>query len=403
MHNALIIGAGIAGPVAAMALQRAGFEAVIYEAREQGADDVGAFLTLQTNGVSALRAIGADHVVAELGFPTPTMRLHSTTGKHLGTVPNGGPLPDGTVSHTVERADLYQALRDEALRRGIGLEYGKRLADATHSSGRVTATFRDGSGASGDVLIGCDGIRSRTRAIIDPASPPARFVPVLNIGGFAPIVTSGAEVGDFHMIFGARAFFGWTSAPGGETWWFANPPAQHEPTEEELRGITTEQWHRRLEALFAVDRSPAVEVIRATPHPLRGWATYDIPTIPTWHAGSMVVIGDAAHATAPSSGQGASLAIEDAVVLAKCLRDRPTIQAALESYEGLRRERVERVVAAGARTSSMKAVGPVGRRVRDLVMPFFLRRVAADGAASLAWMHQYHIDWDSPTPAAATS
>jgi 2-polyprenyl-6-methoxyphenol hydroxylase-like FAD-dependent oxidoreductase len=143
--------------------------------------------------------------------------------------------------------------------------------------------------------------------------------------------------------------------------------------------------------LFAEDDTPAVEIINHTPGELSGWATYDLPSVPTWHRGPMVIVGDAAHATAPSSGQGASMAIEDAVVLARCLRDLPDIEQAFVAYELLRRARVERIVAHGARTSNSKAAGPVGRVIRDMMMPMILKRVANDG--SLAWMHAYHIDW----------
>jgi 2-polyprenyl-6-methoxyphenol hydroxylase-like FAD-dependent oxidoreductase len=107
----------------------------------------------------------------------------------------------------------------------------------------------------------------------------------------------------------------------------------------------------------------------------------------------MIIIGDAAHATAPSSGQGASMAIEDAVVLARCLRDLPDTGQAFAAYERLRRARVERIVAHGARTSNSKAAGPVGRVLRDLMMPLILKRVGRGD--SLAWMHDYHIDWNA--------
>ena len=88
------------------------------------------------------------------------------------------------------------------------------------------------------------------------------------------------------------------------------------------------------------------------------------------------------------------MAIEDAVVLAKCLRDLPDIQQAFAAYEQLRRQRVERVVAQGARSSSGKAAGPVVRVLRDLMLPVVLKRVASSGERSLAWMYSYHIDWD---------
>ena len=113
--------------------------------------------------------------------------------------------------------------------------------------------------------------------------------------------------------------------------------------------------------------------------------------VPTWHKGAMIVIGDAAHATAPSSGQGASMAVEDAVVLARRLRDLPETGRAFAAYERLRRQRVERIVAHGARTSNSKAAGPLGRVLRDLMLPVVLKHAAG---GSLAWMHDYHIAWD---------
>jgi FAD-dependent urate hydroxylase len=391
-RKALIVGGGIAGPVAAMALGRAGMESVVYEAYAGGADDAGAFLTFASNGLDALRAIDAQHTVLDKGFPTPRMEIQSGTGKHLGSVPNGGTLPDGSVSQTLKRSDLYRALRDEAVRRGARIEYGKRLADAeVRPDGGVAARFEDGTEADGDLLIGADGIHSRVRRIIDPAAPEARYIPVLNIGGFAGGMTVPAEPGTFRMVFGKRAFFGYAVHPSGEIWWFANPPRPDEPTRAELAAISSEQWREMLVDLFAEDDSPAVEIIRATPGKLAGWATYDLPKVPTWHRGPMVVIGDAAHATSPSSGQGASMAIEDGVVLARSLRDLPEVPQAFASYERLRRRRVERIVAHGARTSNSKAAGPFARKIRDFMMPMILKRVA--NAGSLAWMHDYHIDW----------
>jgi 2-polyprenyl-6-methoxyphenol hydroxylase-like FAD-dependent oxidoreductase len=392
------VGGGIAGPAAAMALRRAGIEAAIYEAREAGADEAGAFLTLASNGLDAMRAIDAHRLALSEGFPTPRMEIRSGTGKHLGEVPNGGALPDGTVSQTLKRSDLYRVLRDEAVRRGVHVEFGKRLLEAEVApEGEIVARFEDGTEAEGDLLIGADGVHSRTRRIIDPSAPEARYVPVLNIGGYARGVRVEAEPGTFRMVFGKRAFFGYAVHPSGEVWWFANPPRAEEPTRAELAAIGTERWRGMLTDLFADDATPAVDIIRATPGELAGWATHDLPSVPDWHRGPMIVIGDAAHATAPSSGQGASMAVEDAVVLARCLRDLPETGQAFAAYERLRRGRVEKIVAHGARTSNSKAAGPVGRALRDLMMPMILKRVARGG--SLAWMHDYHIDWDEKVAA----
>lgn len=132
-----------------------------------------------------------------------------------------------------------------------------------------------------------------------------------------------------------------------------------------------------------------------------GWPTHDLPSVPTWHRGRMVIVGDAAHATSPSSGQGASMALEDAVVLAKALRDGPDVPGAFAAYEQQRRARVERVVAHGKRTGDHKAPGPLGRVVRDLFIRVALPLQSRLAPRSLAWLYDHRIDWDEPVGAAA--
>ncbi|GAA3397484.1 FAD-dependent oxidoreductase [Cryptosporangium minutisporangium] len=391
MH-ALVIGGGVAGAAAAIALRRAGLDATIYERHPDVADDVGLFLTFAGNGMDALRVLGAAEPVEAAAFPTPRMVMRSGTGRVLGRMAHGA---EGATSRTIRRADLYRALRDEAVRRGVPVEYGKSLVGVEQTPDGVRARFADGSEAQGDLLVGCDGLHSLTRTVIDPDAPAPRYVPVLNTGGYARGVEVDAEPGTFTMVFGKRAFFGYVPAPNGEVWWFANPPYPTPPTAAELAEIATgDAWRQRLLDLFAGDRSPAVALIEASTNPMTGWATYDLRAVPNWYRGRVVLAGDAAHATAPSSGQGASMAIEDAVVLAKCLRDLPDVADAFATYVALRRPRVERVVAAGARTSSMKAAGPVGRVLRDAMMPVFLR--LASRSMNNDWMYRYHVDWDTP-------
>jgi 2-polyprenyl-6-methoxyphenol hydroxylase-like FAD-dependent oxidoreductase len=399
--KALVIGGGIAGPVTAMALQKAGIEATVYEAYGRSAGlEVGAFLTVAVNGLDALRTLDAHRPVLEAGFPTVTMSFRSGTGRRLGEMPIGGELADGTVTCTIRRTDLYRVLHEQAAARGIRTEHGKRLvaAEANADAGGVTARFDDGTEVSADLLIGADGIRSTVRSIIDPAAPAPRWTGVGNTGGFTRLPGVEAPPGSYEMIFGKRCFFGWTVDPDGEIWWFANPPAAHEP--DRLHPVTAEATKVQLLELFAGDDTPAAAIVRATDEVIPLSGQWDMPSVPTWHRGPMVIVGDAAHATAPSSGQGASMAIEDAVVLARCLRDVDGIPAALAAFERRRRDRVERVVAAGARSSSQKAPGRFGRVARDLMMPLFLKRVAGKGNASLRWMYDHHIEWEERMPAA---
>jgi 2-polyprenyl-6-methoxyphenol hydroxylase-like FAD-dependent oxidoreductase len=387
MTRAIVVGGGVAGPVVAMALQKAGIEATVHEAHAGPAGDVGAWLGLQVNGLDALRAIDAEHAVADVGFPTPVIEFRSWTGTVLGALSTAGPGGDSGLS--MRRSDLYRALHAEALRRGVRFRYGSRLVDARCTASDVTAVFADGTTESADLLIGADGVRSTVRSLVDPGAAP-RFVPVLNTAGYSEHVPPGAEVGRLTMVFGRRGFAGYLVPPSGGTWWFANPPLDREPPAGEVAGTTDAEWRARLSYLHRGDRSPILALVEATPGPLRGWTTYDVPTVRRWSAGRMVLIGDAAHATSPAAGQGSSLAVEDAVVLARCLRDLP-LPAALEAFEGLRRQRAERVVAQGFRTSSAKSPPAVGRVARDLVMPFVLRRRDPQ-----AWMRAHSVDWDAP-------
>jgi FAD-dependent urate hydroxylase len=394
MVKALIAGGGVAGPVTALALQRAGIEAVVYEAHVPGAGEAGSYLTVATNGLDALRAVDADRPVLAAGFPTPTNVLLSGGGRRLGVVSNGGRLADGTVSHTIKRARLYRALHDEASARGIRTEHGKRLVGAElHAGGGVTAAFEDGTRATGDLLVGADGVHSVTRRLLDPAAPAGRYVGLVNFGGYTPGSAGTTEPGAWHMIFGRRAFFGYVVDPDGGTVWFANVP-RPAVTAAERAATSAEQWRRQLVELFAADHGPASDLIAAGTLELAGDSTHDLPSVPTWHRGPMVIVGDAAHAPSPTSGQGASMAAEDGVVLAQCLRDLPAIPQALAAYERLRRSRVERIVAQGARTGSAKTPGPVGRVLRDLALPLVFKFLVTD--RSTAWIYRHHIDWVAP-------
>jgi 2-polyprenyl-6-methoxyphenol hydroxylase-like FAD-dependent oxidoreductase len=391
MDRALIVGAGVAGPLTAMALQRAGIDAVVYEAYRPSTEEVGSYLTVAANGLDALRAVDADRPVLAAGFPTPTNVLWSGTGRRLGATSNGGMLPDGTLPHTVKRARLYRVLQQEASARGIPFEFGKRLRDAAaNPDGSVVARFDDGSTAAGDLLVGADGVHSVTRRLIDPAAPTGRYVGLVNFGGYTPDAGLDTE-GAWQMIFGRRAFFGYVTDPDGGAVWFANVP-RPAVSPAERAATTDEQWRRQLLELFAHDHGPATRLIAGGRLELVADNTHDLPQVPTWHRGPMVIIGDAAHAPSPTSGQGASMAAEDAVVLAKCLRDLPDVPQALGAYEQLRRRRVERIVRQGARTGSAKTPGPVGRVLRDLMLPLVFRFLVTDRYQ--AWIYDHHVDWD---------
>jgi 2-polyprenyl-6-methoxyphenol hydroxylase-like FAD-dependent oxidoreductase len=397
MH-VLIVGGGVAGSVAAMACQQAGIDVTIFESHLRTEVEVGSYLTVTPNGLDALDAIGALELVKRDGLPTRRNVLWGATGGLLGTPALGTRLPDGTVAQTMKRARLSRLLQDEAIRRGIRVEFGRRLVDATvGASDVVTATFEDGSQATGDLLVGADGIHSTIRRLIDPTAPTGRFVGLTNFGGITRGTSLDVEGEAWHMIFGRRAFFGFYAAPGGDAIWFVNWP--RDPIGRDERAATSDaQWKEQLIELFRDDEGPAIDLIRAGELELAADNTYDLGHVPVWCRGPIVIIGDAAHAPSPTSGQGASMAAEDGVILAKALRDLPSIPEALAAYELQRRRRVEKIVAYGARTSSAKVPGPVGRVFRDLILRLVFRFVVSD--RSMAWQFDHRVAWDRRLPSA---
>jgi FAD-dependent urate hydroxylase len=397
MH-ALIIGGGLAGPLTALALTRAGISCAVYEAfPESAAVGVGAWLTVAVNGLHAMQTLGVSQQVMAQGFPSRDITLRSDTGKLLGVVPIGGELPDGTVTHTLKRADLHACLLAEAHARGVPFHHDKALVAVVEEGARVVARFRDGTEAVGDLLIGADGIRSRVRELIDPQARAPRYTGLGNVGGFTPAASVQLPAGTYEMVFGERAFFGYTTAPTGETWWFANPPRKEPLEREALSAMDTEAWKTHLCALFEGDAGPMVELIRGAQGALVGMNQYDLAPVRRWHRGRLLVLGDAAHAAAPSSGQGASMAAEDAVMLGLCLQGASDVPAALARFEAARKPRANRVITYGARTGSSKTLGPVGRAMRDFMMPLFLRNAGSETARRrLAWLHDYRVGAPDP-------
>ncbi|PKV95532.1 MULTISPECIES: FAD-dependent monooxygenase [Amycolatopsis] len=391
MTTALIIGGGIAGPVTGMALQKAGIDSTIYEAYPTSADGVGAFLSIMHNGLDALAAVDAADVVRENSFPASKVEFFNHRGTRLGEAPIGGSAGD-RGPRMIKRSTLYRELLDEASRRGVTVHHGKRLTHATTTPGDpVTAEFADGTEAEGDLLIGADGIHSVTRALIDPAAPKPRYTGVITVCGYASHAPATTEPGTFRMTYGRKVFFAYLTAPDGQTWWFANLPHHSaELTKEQLASTTSEEWQQRVAGLLARDRTPAADIVRASDRSITGANGYDIATTPTWHTGATIIIGDAAHVSAPNAGHGASMAIEDGVILAQCLRDLPAAQA-FSAYERIRRPRVERVVATSARMGGNATPGPVKRMIRDAVLPRKLKKGPRNTAS---WLTDHHVDWN---------
>ena len=374
--KALIIGAGIAGPATAIALHKAGISSELYEAYPADTASPGAFVTIPSNGQDALDAIDAGQIFAGVSFPTTRLRFLKPDGELLGEFPLGRKRP---APRSVIRADLARALTAEAARLGVAVAHGKRLISADHADRGVTTFFEDGTRASGDLLVGADGIHSVVRGIIDPDAPPSRYTGLAVATGYADSPPGTAdEPCTTTMIYGSRAYLGCIAAPDGRRWWFTRLP-DPELTADEL-SAPADQTRERIAAAFDDDPTPAADIVRATPGPITITSARDIPSLPSWHNGTMVVVGDAAHAVSPATTQGASMALEDAVTLARCLRDISDVPDALATYEQLRRERAERICQTGAEAGTNPVPPKPG--VRQEGPP--------------AWIFDHHIDWSAP-------
>jgi 2-polyprenyl-6-methoxyphenol hydroxylase-like FAD-dependent oxidoreductase len=393
--KAVVVGGGIAGPAAALALTKAGIESLVLECRPVVDPEAGSWFTVAPNGLDALRAIGVLDAAQDEGVPSRVNVMYGATGRRLGRVSLGRPLDNGLAALTMKRSVMAALLEREAERRDILVRRGAEVTSVTNAGDRVEATLTDGTVFTADLLVGADGVHSRVRKAIDPQAPVARYVGLTNFGGITrnTPIAGDLEPEAWHFIFGSQAFFGAHPTPAGEVVWFVNVP-EPEITRERRRNTTDEEWVRRLLSLVQDDAGPAAELIRTGRLELAGDNTHDLGHVPTWSRGRIVIIGDAAHAPSPSSGQGASMALEDAVVLAQTLRDHAEVPAAFAAYETARRERVERIVAAGARSSSSKIPGPVGRRFQELMLRFVFRYVITD--RSTAWINGHRIQWDDP-------
>lgn len=388
--KAVIVGGGIAGPALGIALRRAGIDAVVLERRAEVDPEEGSYFTVGPNGLDALATLGVRDAAAALGFPSRSTTMHGGIGgRRLGEVPLGSRADDGTVALTLKRSRLAALLGEEAARRGVELRSDAHV----RSTEGAAAVLEDGTRVEGDVLVGADGVHSRVRSQIDAAAPTGRYVGLTNFGGITEGTPLARELQaeSWHFTFGARAFFGAHPTPRGDVVWFANVP-RPEIDPQERTATSREEWRRWLLELVAGDRGPAQQLLAAGRLELVADNTYDLPHVPVWSRDGAVLIGDAAHAPSPSSGQGASMALEDAVVLAMALRDAPSVAQALATYERLRRRRVERIVAAGARTGSAKIAGPLGRRVQERLMPLVFRYLVTQ--RSIAWMTDHRIDWE---------
>jgi 2-polyprenyl-6-methoxyphenol hydroxylase-like FAD-dependent oxidoreductase len=396
IHSALVIGGGIAGPVAATALTMAGIDAAVYEARASdpaSANGIGGSLALEPNGLAALRIVGADDSVRAAAAPITrsVMSIGSKPGRAMPTPQGLGP------RQLIDRGALHRILRERAEQAGVRIHDGKKLIRIDEHPNGVTAHFADGSSASADVLIGADGVHSTVRRLIDPDAPGAQY---LGLVGFEGLVddapdTAALEPGAMTFAFGRRAYYLYWKRPDGRIGWGANLPSTQYLSLKEARAVSAEDWLHTLRTAYANDVPGARLAAETTSDALQAvGALHIMPPVPHWHRDRMVLVGDAVHAPSNSTGQGASLAMESAIQLARCLRDMPDASSAFSAYERLRRPRVEKIAARGARISHAKAPGPIAQRMMRVMLPVMVATMNIE--KTMAAEQRYTIDWDAP-------
>lgn len=403
-HTAVVIGGGIAGPVAATALTMAGIDTTIYEARPadpSAASGIGGSLALEPNGLAALRIIDAADDVRAAAIPITRSYL-SIASKPGREMPGPQNLPPRQL---IDRGVLHGILAERARRAGVRIEHGKKLIGVDEGADGVTANFADGSCAAADVLIGADGVHSAVRGLIDPGAPGARY---LNLLGFEGLVDGDGEritdlaPGSMTFAFGKRAYYLYWVRPDGRIGWGVNLPSPQYLSLREARAIPADEWMKALRETYAGDAPGGWLAERTTSETLQAvGALHIMPPVPHWYRDRMVLVGDSVHAPSNSTGQGASLAMESAIQLARCLRDLPDLPSAFATYEGVRRRRVEKIAARGARVSHAKAPGPVAQRMMRVMIPLMLKAMNVE--KTMDEEQRYTIDWDAPADGPAVS
>jgi 2-polyprenyl-6-methoxyphenol hydroxylase-like FAD-dependent oxidoreductase len=346
----IVVGGGIAGLSAAIALRRTGNDAVVLE-RAPRVDPVGAGITLFANAMRALDRLGVGDAVAARGAAATRSAILTSDGGELTRVPSD--LLEGTIA--LHRADLQAELAAASGDVRLGVE----VTAVEQGENGVVARSTDGSEERGDLLVGADGLSSVVRRAI--AAVPIRYAGYTAWRGVSSVPV---EAGRLTESWGVGERFGLVDIGRGRTYWFATKnAAEGEPDEPGGRKAEIRRrfsgWHEPI--AMVVDAADESAILRND--------VYYVKPLHRWSDGRVVLVGDAAHATTPGIGQGAAQAIEDAVVLADRLASGDELATALAEYETIRRPRAEAVLKMSRRVDkAAQLANPLGWRLRNAVV-----------------------------------
>jgi 2-polyprenyl-6-methoxyphenol hydroxylase-like FAD-dependent oxidoreductase len=396
--KALIIGGGIAGPITAILLKKAGIDATVFEAwpRPTG---IGGGLQIAPNGMHVLAEAGLAEEMIDRGSIAESIEFFSQSGVWLASINHEMARRFGQPAVNMRRSTLNEAMLAKAEREGIEVAFDKRLVRIEDRADRPIAVhFEDGSSAEGDFVIGADGVHSATRSHVIPDGPVPFDTGLIGFGGFVPrslLEAVGAKPSLF-MTFGQSGFFGYGysgNESNGAMCWSTQPI--HGIDAATFRAMDQVALRRHVHHFHAGWHGPIPQLVEALTE-IVVTSTLDIATLPTWSRGRTLLIGDAAHATSPHAGQGASIALEDALRLAIRLRQETDLGAVFQSFENERRPRVERVVALARRNGNQKReFSRTGAWIRDRMLKILIPLHSND------WLFEY--DARGATPRAETS
>lgn len=360
----IIIGGGIGGLAAAIGLRNAGCAVTLFE-RVTQLREVGAGLSLWANAVKALKLLGLADVINTISTPEVQGGIRTSQGKLL----------TATSSHTLERllgepnivlhrADLHAALLHAVAPETV--HFGKQCTRFQQDATGVTVHFADGDEVRGDLLIGADGLHSVIRAQLHGQQKPryAGYTAWRSVVNFAPEQLLPGET------WGAGARFGQVPMSGQRVYWFATkngPEGARSPIGEKAELLRTfHGWHAPITALL--EASPEPTILRND--------IYDRPPLRRWGENRVTLLGDAAHPMTPNLGQGAGQALEDAVVLARILRDTNDTVAALRRYETQRIPRTSVIVQQSRQIGEIgQWQNPVAVRLRAFLLKYVIARI----------------------------
>ena len=362
-RSALIVGAGIGGLSAAIALRKAGWDVRIFE-RSASLRELGFGLGLAPNAMAALGELGVGETVLAHGCEPANGEMRRMDG----TVLKRAQIPRGILGGPfviAMRSALYGSLLD-----AVGGDTVKAGSEATGFSvrgRRVTLHLSNGSSAEGDLLVGADGVRSIIRRQLHPAEPPARPSRIISLRGAVDGAVShlGGVDGLYYMGPGVESAHIRASATG--IYWFFAVAEELVPAEIRLRAGSTEGAAKALLAHMSPKFDDTFRAITsATSEFHYDGVLVDRDPLPRWGAGVVTLIGDAAHPMLPHTGQGAAQAIVDAVTLGKMLAGDVDVEQALRAFEAERMPKTAALVRQGRRTARfMRIRNPVACYVRE--------------------------------------